>query len=65
MTIIVVYIGVLAQNRHVDVRMSDLQRYMNQRFADTVARLEDLIRAETGDLRSRIERLESDRRIIR
>jgi hypothetical protein len=65
MTIIVVYIGVLAQNRHVDVRMSDLQRYMNQRFTDTVARLEDLIRAETGDLRSRIERLESDRRIIR
>ena len=47
-TLIVVYIGVLAQNRHVDVRISDLQRYMDQRFTDTVARLEALIRAETG-----------------
>ena len=64
-TLIVVYIGVLAQNRHVDVRMSDLQRYMDQRFTDTVARLEALIRAETGDLRTRIERLEGDRRVIR
>ena len=64
-TLIVVYIGVLAQNRHVDVLMSDLQRYMDQRFTDTVARLEALIRAETGDLRTRIERLESDRRVIR
>ena len=64
-TLIVVYIGVLAQNRHVDVRMSDLQRYMDQRFTDTVARLEALIRAETGDLRTRIERLEGERRVIR
>jgi hypothetical protein len=47
-TLIVVYIGVLAQNRHVDVRMSDLQRHMDQRFTDTVARLEALIRAETA-----------------
>src|ERR1017187_1998452 len=64
-TLIVVYIGVLAQNRHVDVRISDLQRYMDQRFTDTVARLEALIRAETGDLRTRIERLESEQRVIR
>jgi hypothetical protein len=64
-TLIVVYIGVFAQNRHVDVRMSDLQRYMDRRFTDTVARLEALIHAETGDLRTRIERLESDRRVIR
>ena len=64
-TLIVVYIGVLAQNRHVDVRVSDLQRYMDQRFSDTVARLEALIRAETGDLRTRIERLEGERRVIR
>ena len=64
-TLIVVYIGVLAQNRHVDVRISDLQRYMDQRFTDTGARLEALIRAETGDLRSRIERLEGERRVIR
>jgi hypothetical protein len=42
-TLIVVNIGVLAQNRHVDVRMSGLQRYMDQRFTDTVARLESLI----------------------
>jgi hypothetical protein len=45
-TLIVVYIGVLAQNRHVDVRISHLQRYMDQRFTDTTARLEALIRAE-------------------
>jgi hypothetical protein len=63
-TLIVVYIGVLAQNRHVDVRVSDLQRYIDQRFTDTVARLEALIRAETGDLLNRIERLESERRVI-
>jgi len=64
-TLIVVYIGVLAQNRHVDVRVSDLQRYMDQRFSDTVARLEALIRAETEDLRTRIQRLEGERRLIR
>src|ERR1039458_2771137 len=64
-TLIVVYIGVLAQNRHADVRISDLQRYMDRRFTDTVARLEALIRAETGDLRTRIERLESEQRVIR
>ena len=64
-TLIVVYVGVLAQNRHVDVRMSELPRYMDQRFTDTVARIEALIRAETGDLRTRIERLEGDRRVIR
>lgn len=63
-TLIVVYIGVLAQNRHVDVRMSDLQRYMDQRFT-TRWRGSNLIRAETGDLRTRIERLGSDRRVIR
>jgi len=45
-TLIAVYIGVLAQNRHVDVRVSDLQRYMDQRFTDTVARLDALIHAE-------------------
>jgi hypothetical protein len=38
---------------------------MDQRFTDTVARLEALIRAETVDLRTRIERLESERRVIR
>lgn len=63
-TLIVVYIGVLAQNWHVDVRMSDLQRYMDQRFT-TRWRGSNLIRAETGDLRTRIERLGSDRRVIR
>jgi hypothetical protein len=42
-----------------------LQRYMDQRFTDAVARLEALIRAETGDLRTRIERLEGERRVIR
>ena len=36
--------GVLARNRHVDVRVSDLQRYMDQRFTDMVSRLEALIR---------------------
>ena len=64
-TLIVVYIGVLAKNRHVDVRMSELPRYMDQRFTDTVARLEALIRPETGDLRTRIQRLASHRRVIR
>jgi len=33
-------------DRHVDVRISHLQRYMDQRFTDTTARLEALIRAE-------------------
>jgi hypothetical protein len=44
--------------------MSDLQRYMDQRFT-TRWRGSNLIRAETGDLRTRIERLGSDRRVIR
>src|ERR1017187_1128031 len=33
-TLIVVFLGVLFQNRRVDVRISDLQRSMEVRFAD-------------------------------
>src|ERR1035438_6177479 len=33
-TLSVVFLGVLFQNRHVDVRISDLQRSMEVRFAD-------------------------------
>ena len=40
-----------------------LQRDMDQRF--TAARLEAPIRAETADLRTRIERLENERPVIR
>ena len=31
-TLIVVIVGVLFSNRHVDTRISDLQRYMDARF---------------------------------
>jgi len=47
MTLLVVYIGVLAQNRHVDMRVSDLQRHMDQRFTDTLARIDALTRARS------------------
>lgn len=31
-TLIVVFVGILFSNRHVDTRVSDLQRYMDARF---------------------------------
>jgi hypothetical protein len=31
-TLMVVFIGILFSNRHVDVRISDLQKYINDRF---------------------------------
>jgi len=33
-TLIVVIVGVLFSNRHVDVRISDLRAYMEARFGD-------------------------------
>jgi hypothetical protein len=38
-TLIVVMLGIFANNRHVDTRVSDLQRFMEARFAANDARL--------------------------
>ena len=38
-TLIVVMLGIFANNRHVDVRISDLQRFMEARFAANDARV--------------------------
>ena len=78
-TLVVVFVGILFSNRHVDTRISDLlrslderfmvfQRAVDQRFTDTVTRLEtriDLraseVRLEIVELRQRVERLEEQR----
>ena len=85
-TLVVVFVGILFSNRHVDTRISDLlrslderfkaaderfivfQRAVDQRFTDTITRLEariDLraseVRLEIVELRQRVERLEEQR----
>jgi hypothetical protein len=67
-TLIVVFLGVLFQNRHVDTRIADV----NLRITD----LKELLRAEMranqsellakfADLDNRLSRLEGERRIVR
>ncbi len=51
-TLIVVFLGVLFQNRHVDVRISDLTRSMDMRFADTKETLRAKMRAEFAEIRA-------------
>ena len=58
-TLIVVFLGVLFQNRHVDVRISDLTRSMEARFAgvdgrfaDTKETLRSEMRAEFAEVRA-------------
>jgi hypothetical protein len=57
-TLIVVMVGIFFSNRHVDVRIADLSREMNNRFADVTARLEAVIKAEVALLRLDIGKLE-------
>lgn len=70
-TLIVVFLGVLFQNRHVDVRISDLTRSMDQRFGDTKESLRAEMRANQSELLakfaeldSRLTRIENERRIV-
>jgi len=45
-TLVVVMLGVLLNNRHVDTRIIDVIRHMDARFND----LRDIIRSESGRL---------------
>jgi hypothetical protein len=84
-TLIVVFLGVLFQNRHVDTRISDLDmrisdltRSMDLRFADTKETLRAEMRANQSEMRAnqsellakfaeldnRLSRLEGERRVI-
>jgi len=77
-TLIVVFLGVLFQNRHVDTRISDLDtrisdltRSMDLRFADTKETLRAEMRANQSELLAkfaeldnRLSRLEGERRIV-
>jgi hypothetical protein len=77
-TLIVVFLGVLFQNRHVDTRISDLTRSMDLRFADTKETLRAEMRANQSEMRAnqsellakfaeldnRLSRLEGERRVI-
>ena len=60
-TLVVVIVGVLFSNRHVDTRMSDLQRYMESRF-DAERRVNDanfkMLLGKIEDIDSRLTRLE-------
>jgi len=70
-TIMVVMLGVFFQNGLVDACISVLNRAMDQRFTDSVGCLETLIHAEVAklrtdiaQLRSRLERIDGQRRIV-
>jgi len=54
-TLIVVMLGVFAQNRHVDNRISDLHKLIQSE----AARLEAVIKAEIATVRLDIQRLEN------
>jgi len=60
-TLIVVFVGILFSNRHVDVRISDLQRYIDARF-DAERRVTDtsfkMVLDKIEDLDVRLSRLE-------
>ena len=60
-TLIVVFVGILFSNRHVDVRISDLQRYIEARF-DAERRVNEtnfkMILDKVEDLDARLSRLE-------
>jgi hypothetical protein len=59
-TLIVVMLGVLFQNRHVDVRISDLTRSMDLRFADSKETLRAEMRADFAELRAEMRAQHSD-----
>jgi hypothetical protein len=59
-TLVVVFLGVLFQNRHVDTRISDLTRAMDQKFTDTKDLLRAEMRADFAELRALIERNHSE-----
>jgi hypothetical protein len=70
-TLIVVFLGVLFQNRHVDTRIGDLTRSMDVRFADTKETLRAEMRANQSELLAkfagldnRLSRLAGERRIV-
>ena len=60
-TLVVVFVGILFSNRHVDVRISDLQRYIDARF-DAERRVTDtsfkMVLDKIEDLDVRLSRLE-------
>ena len=60
-TLIVVIVGVLFSNRHVDIRVSDLRAYMDARFSDMEKLNETLMTLLLGkveDIDNRLARLE-------
>ena len=60
-TLIVVIVGVLFSNRHVDTRISDLQRYMDARF-DAERRVNEanfkMLFGKIEEIDTRLSRLE-------
>jgi hypothetical protein len=63
-TLIVVFLGVLFQNRHVDVRISDLTGSMDLRFADTKETLRAEMRANHSELLTKFAELELILKIV-
>jgi len=67
-TLVVVMLGIFANNRHIDVRVSDLQRYIDARFNGVDHRFTDearvseanfkLLLGKIEDIGSRLTRLE-------
>ncbi len=59
-TLIVVFLGVLFQNRHVDTRIGDLKELLR---ADMRANQSELM-VKFAELDNRLSRLEGERRIV-
>jgi hypothetical protein len=59
-TLIVVFLGVLFQNRHVDTRIGDLKELLR---ADMRANQSELM-VKFAELDNRLSRLEGERRVV-
>ena len=70
-TPVIVVIGVLFSNHHVNSRIGDLSRHMDARFSDMSklitaesARLEAVLRLELNNLASRVTTLENREGVV-
>jgi hypothetical protein len=65
-TLVVVVLGIFFNNRHVDVRISDLRSYMDARFAAVDARFEAESRINDSNFKVLLSKIEDmDTRLTR
>jgi hypothetical protein len=62
-TLMVVIVGVLFSNHHVDVRISDLRSHMDARFNSTDQLFQERLRRVEEIMDARLSRIEQDRHL--